>query len=79
MVWLRLEATYGGRDKHGHHVLLDIRGDVTRDHHWVNGVRGNFPEGLPVGTRVRFFASPHKTRGGIKITDIREVKVIDKC
>ncbi|MCK9185072.1 MAG: hypothetical protein M0Q16_06835 [Candidatus Cloacimonetes bacterium] len=73
---MRLEATYAGQDHNGHHLLKDVDGDYKRDHHWLNGIFGNWPEDVAIGARVRFFASPLYTRRGVRITDIREVKVI---
>ncbi|MCK9571635.1 hypothetical protein M0R72_21980 [Candidatus Pacearchaeota archaeon] len=73
---MRLEATYAGQGAAGHHLLKDVSGDCKRDHHWVNLTYGNWPEDVAIGARVRFFASPLYTRRGVRITDIREVKVI---
>jgi len=75
---MKLEATYAGlsRDGRGNHVLEDVTGDIVRTHHYVNGEYGNWPEGVPIGARVTFFASPHDRRGGRRITDVRDLKVI---
>ena len=73
----KLEATYAGTPRRQHHLLLDVEGDIHRDHAWVNGPHGNWPEGIPIGARVRFIASPHFRPGGRpRLTDIREAKVI---
>jgi len=72
----KLEATYAGTPRRQHHLLLDVEGDIHRDHAWVNGPHGNWPEGIPIGARVRFFASPHFRPGGARLTDIREIEVI---
>ena len=73
---MRLQATYAGKDRNGHHMLKDVTGDLVRDHHYINGERGNWPEGIHPGDRVAFFASPHNTKNGPRITDIREMEVI---
>lgn len=73
---LRLEATYMGTPRRQHHLLVDVAGDLARDHAWVNGPYGNWPDGIPIGSRVRFFASPHFRPGGARLTDIREVRVV---
>ena len=73
---LRLEATYDGQDCHGHHILKDVRGDMVRSHAWLNGERSNFPDGIQPGTRVRFFACLFPRRGGARLTDCRQVEVI---
>lgn len=72
-----VEATYAGRDKHGHHLLQDVIQDgEALDHRWLNGERANFPEGIEPGSRIRFIASPLHRHGGIRLTDVREVKVL---
>ena len=74
---MRVIATYAGQDPRGHHLLRDVLVDgKARDHHWLNGVRANFPEGVRVGCRVRFYASPVMTRVGSRLTDVRELEVM---
>ena len=74
---MRIEATYRGQDRHGHHMLEDLDGDVRADHRYINGVFGNWPSGVPIGARVSFYASPLYRPGGPRITDVREVRVLD--
>lgn len=31
---------------------------------------------IPLGARIRFFASPYWRRGEMKLSDVREVKVL---
>ena len=78
---LRLEATYDEHDCHGHHILKDVRGDMVRSHAWLNGERSNFPgpeypEGIKTGARIRFFACLFPRMGGARLTDVRQLKVI---
>lgn len=78
---LRLEATYDGQDCHGHHILKDVRGDMCRDHAYLNGERSNFPGpeypmGIEPGSRIRFHACLFPRRGGARLTDVRDLKVI---
>ncbi len=77
MKTFRIEATYAGQDGNGHHLLRNVSGSLHRDWYYVNGQRGNFPEGIPPGSRIRFFASPHYTRKGPRITDVRQVVVLE--
>lgn len=72
----KLEATYAGTPRGGHHLLLDVSGDMNRDHMWVNSKRGGWPPGVPTGARVRFTARPLYRYSGTKITDVRDVEVI---
>jgi len=72
----KLEATYAGTPHGKDHLLLDVNGGVRRDHAWINALHGNWPDGIPVGSRVSFFASPHYRHGECKLTDIREARVI---
>ena len=73
---MKVTATYAGPDRWGNHLLKDVSvdGDFC-DHRWLNGARANFPGDVPVGCRVRFFASPVQTRAGSRLTDVREVVV----
>jgi hypothetical protein len=79
---LQVTATYKGIDQNGNHMLADceIRGEkrtyIKRDHHYVNGIMGNFPIGVPVDAKIKFFASPLFRHGGARLTDCREVEVI---
>jgi hypothetical protein len=78
---IRIEAIYQGIDDNGNHLLLDVKGDLTRDHAYLNGERSNFPgpeypEGIPAGSRIRFFACIFPRRGGARLTDIRQLEVI---
>ena len=73
---MKVIATYVGQDARGHHLLKDVLVDGTaRDHHWLNGSRSNFPAGVLVGSRIRFFASPVMTKAGSRLTDVRELEV----
>ena len=78
---MQVTATYMGAD-HNHNILLhevEIRGDKKiekLDHRWLNGEHANFPPDVPVGSKVRFFASPHYRRGGARLSDVRELEVI---
>lgn len=73
---IRIEATYQGIDANGNHLLLDVAGDMTRDHAYLNGERSNFPEGIQPGKRIRMFCCIFPRRGGARLTDCREVKII---
>jgi hypothetical protein len=79
---LRIIATYDGIDPNGNTILheVEIRGDrrtdIKKDHAWLNGAHANWPGKVPVGARVRFFASPLHRRGGARITDVRQLEVI---
>jgi len=79
---LRITATYDGTDPHGNIILHEVaiqgdrRTDIKKDHAWLNGQHANWPGGVDVGDRVRFFASPLHRKGGARLTDIREVEVI---
>ena len=76
---MKVIATYVGQDGRGHHLLRDVLVDgAARDHHWLNGSRSNFPAGVPVGSRVRFFASPVMTRAGSRLTDVRDLVICDR-
>lgn len=76
---MRVIGTYAGADCRGNHLLKDVSvdGDFC-DHRWLNGARANFPGNVPVGCRVRFFASPVQTRAGSRLTDVRELEVVAK-
>lgn len=71
----KIEATYQGI-RSENHILTEVSGDVKRDHLWINGSRGNFPDDVPIGSRVKFFASLLDTRNGPRITDVRELAII---
>lgn len=74
---MRIEATFQGRDTHGHILLKDLSGDVVRDHGYLNGTHSNFPDGIKPGSRVRFYCSPLRRKGKEpRMTDIRECRVI---
>jgi hypothetical protein len=78
---LRITATYEGVDQHGHYMLKDVTGDLTRDHVWLNGERSNFPgpeypDGIREGSRIRFFACLFPRMGGARLTDVRQLEVL---
>ena len=75
---MRLEATFLGEGYTGNYLFSDVKGDLTRDHMWINMERGNFPgDQIPHGTRVRFYCSMFsRGRKPARYTDIREVEVI---
>jgi len=79
---LRIIATYDGTDSNGNILLHEVsiqgdrRTDIKKDHAWLNGQHANWPGNVDVGSRVRFFASPLYRRGGAKLTDIRDLKVL---
>ncbi len=72
---MRVTATYQGRDRRGHYILTDVRGHMRRDHAFINGVYNSLPE-IPLGARIRFFASAYWRRGEMKLSDVREVEVL---
>lgn len=79
---LRIIATYDGIDQN-HNVILhdvEIRGErrtqIKRDHQWLNGEHANWPGNVPIGSKVRFYASPLYRPGGARLTDVREVRII---
>jgi hypothetical protein len=78
---LHITATYAGQDKHGCYLLHDLTGDMKRDHAYLHGERANFPgpeypEGIPEGSRIRFYACLFPREGGARLTDIRQLEVI---
>ena len=79
---LRVEAVYDGIDANGNIMLHEVtirgeRNSIQRlDHRWLNGARSGWPQGIPEGSKVRFYASPLYRRGGARITDVRQVEVI---
>jgi hypothetical protein len=52
------------------------KSDIKKDHAWLNGAHANWPGKVPIGARVRFYASPLHRRGGARITDVRQLEVI---
>jgi hypothetical protein len=78
MKTFHLKAIYGGRDRNGHHILTNVTGTLRRDWYYVNGQRGNFPSNVPVGSIITFYASPIYTKAGPRITDVREVEIIEE-
>ena len=75
---LKLEAIYEGQDKHGNHILSDVKGDMKRSHAYLNGSHANFPEGIKTGSRIKFFACLFPRMGGARLSDCREVQVISE-
>jgi hypothetical protein len=78
---IRIEATYQGIDMNGNHLLSDVKGDIQRDHAYLNGERSNFPgpeypEGIMAGQRVKMFCCLFPRPGGARLTDAREVRII---
>ena len=77
-----ITATYDGIDPHGNIILHEvaIQGDrrtsIKKDHAWLNGQHANWPGNVDVGSKVRFFASPLHRKGGARITDVRDLKVL---
>ncbi len=73
---MKLQATFIGRDAHGHYLLRDVTGDLCRDHFFVNGKHNYLPQ-FPEGTRISFEARLRTMYGGRKrITDISNVEVM---
>jgi len=79
---LRITATYDGTDPNGNIILHEVsiqgdrRTDVKKDHAWLNGQHANWPGGVDVGSRVRFYASPLYRRGGPRLTDVRSLVIL---
>jgi hypothetical protein len=73
---MKIIATYAGRSRAGHHLLKNLDGDLKRDHAWLNYPRSGFPEDVPVGARVQFYADIFYRYAGPRLTDVREVSVI---
>lgn len=72
---MKIIATYQGVDRHGNYMLSDVSGHMKRNHAYINGAHNNLPD-IPVGARIRFFASPHWHKGEPKLSDIRELVVL---
>lgn len=51
--------------------------DPENPHCWLNAKYSNFPEGIPHGTKVSFWASFFPRMGGQRLTDVREVRIIE--
>jgi|GEM_PF-6075881 hypothetical protein len=46
-------------------------------HAWLNAEHGGFPDGIRHGTRVRFWCSFHNRPGGARLTDCRQVEILE--
>jgi hypothetical protein len=75
---LKIEATFLGEGFQGNYLFSDVKGDLTRDHLWLNMQRSGFPgQDIPHGSRVRFYCSMFsRGRKPARYTDIREVSII---
>ena len=73
---LKITARFDGRKRKGNIILRDVQGDLVRDHFWLNKSYNDFPADIPVGSRISFFADIFESPGGPKLTDIREIRVI---
>lgn len=52
--------------------------DPDNPHCWINAEYGNFPDGIKHGARVRFWASYFPRKGGQRLTEVREVEIIEE-
>ena len=85
-VSVKLEGIYAGEGYlKPHHLFTDvfiyengIKKPFRDQHCWLNAVWGNWPEGLKHGDRVTFWASTHPRRGGCKITEARQIEIVEE-
>jgi hypothetical protein len=82
---VHLEAVYAGQGfERPHHLFRGVVQIVNgvrkpyRDHAWCNAEYSNFPENVPHGAKVGFWASFFPRMGGQRLTDIREVRIIEE-
>lgn len=75
---MKLEGTFAGEGWNGHYLLVDVDGDIKRDHIWLNAERSAFPgDEIPHGARIRFYCSVFsRGRKPPRYTDVREVQII---
>lgn len=83
---VHLEGTYAGQGyEMPHHLIQEVmvieKGHKKpfRDHVWCNAGHSGFPDGIPHGARVRFWASYFPRKGGQRLTEVREVEIIEEA
>lgn len=84
---VHLEGIYAGQGFDSPHHLLTgvkiIKGDQTKPyrdgHAWLNAEHSGFPDGIKHGARVRFWASYFSRKCGQRLTEVREVEIIEEA
>lgn len=53
--------------------------DPDNPHCWLNSEHSGFPDGIEHGTKVRFWASYFPRKGGQRLTECREIEIIEEA
>jgi hypothetical protein len=84
---IHLKGIYAGVGyEKPHHLFTDVvqiengHEKPYRDKHcWLNAEFSGFPDGIPHGTRVSFWCSYHPRPGGRKLTEARNIIIIEEA